>query len=93
MAAEEVQQLAAQRVRINSVVTAPVGPSQILVYNEGYRHLQLAEQLTRATLNRVPVHGPVALFFCEDLTEPKLELVDLHAGNVQCRCGAVSNLG
>jgi hypothetical protein len=58
---------------------APVGSSQILINNEGDRHLQLAAQLVRKARYVVPVHGRVALFFREDLTQPKLKLVDLHA--------------
>ena len=72
------EQLRPLRVREYIVLTAPVGSSQILIHNEGNRHLQLAEQLIRPALNRVPVDGPAALFFREDLTEPKLQLVDLH---------------
>lgn len=78
MPAQKLQQLAALRVRVNTVLLAPVGASQILVHNEGDRHLQLAEQLGRTQLDDAPVHGPVTLFFREDLTQPELQLVDLH---------------
>lgn len=78
MIAQEVQQLAALRMRIDSIFAASVGTSQILVHNQGDRHLQLAEQLVRTQLDYAPVHGRLALFFREDLTEPKLQLVDLH---------------
>jgi hypothetical protein len=80
MPAQKVQQLAALRMREDSILSAPVGASQKLVHDEGDRHLQLAEQLVRKTGDALPVDGPVALFFREDLTEPQFELVDLHAG-------------
>ena len=75
-----MQQLATLRVRIHTILSAPFGPSQILVHDEGNRHLQLAEQSVRKTDNILPVDGPIALFFFrEDLAEPQLQLVDLHA--------------
>ena len=72
MPAQKVQQLAALCVRVNTVLLAPVGSSQILINNEGDRHLQLAAQLVRKARYVVPVHGRVALFFREDLTQPEL---------------------
>lgn len=76
-------------MRENIILTAPVGSSQIVVHNERNRHLQLAEQLAeqriRQPLNRGPIDGSVALFFREDPTEPKLQLVDLHGGNLRQR--------
>jgi hypothetical protein len=79
MTAQEMEQLAPLRVPVDNVLPSPVGSSQILVDNEGYRHLQLAEQLTRLVRDAVPIHWPVALFFRQDLTEPELQLVDVHA--------------
>ena len=87
-----MQELAALRVRVHAVQTALLGSSQILVHNEGKRHLQLAKQLVRTARSIVPVDGLAALFFREDLTEPPLELVDLHGPNVHGRFGCVPNL-
>jgi len=55
-------------------------PSQIFLDNEGDRHLQLAEQRVRLTLDLLPVDGAVALFFREDLTEPDFQLASIHRG-------------
>jgi hypothetical protein len=80
MPTEEMQQLATLRVRIHTILSAPFGPSQILVHDEGDGQLQLAEQLIGTTGYSLPVYGPVPfLFFCEDLAEAQLQLVDLHA--------------
>jgi hypothetical protein len=76
--AQKLEQLGALGMREHIVQAAPVGPSQKLTHNEGNRRLQLAEQLGGLALNAKPVDGPAALFFHEDLTEPKLKLFDLH---------------
>ena len=47
MPTQEMEQLAPLRVPVNTILSAPVGSSQILIYNQRYRHLQLAEQLLR----------------------------------------------
>jgi hypothetical protein len=73
-------------------LSAPFGPSQVLINDEGNRHLQLAEQFVGMTGDTLPVYGPVP-FFCEDLAEPQLQLVDLHARILMQQPQRVLNLG
>ena len=72
MPAQKMEQLAPLRVPENTILAAPARPSQILIHDERDRQLQLAEQRVRQPFDPGPVRRSAALFFREDLTEPKL---------------------
>ena len=90
---QELHQLAALCASKHHVPPAPLKASQIIVHNDRDRHPQLAEQSMRLALHPLPVDGPVALFFREDMTEPNLQLVSIHVRDMQRNRRAVSNVG